>query len=244
MNITGNSHQGMVRSSNQDSYAYGEFSENACWALVCDGMGGVNGGNIASRTAVDTVAESFDRNYREEMSENSIKNLMQSAFARANYLVLAKAEADENLAGMGTTAVAAIVVGEKAFIAHIGDSRAYIIGEDGISQITKDHSIVQMMIDNGQITPEQAKEHPRRHIITRAIGVEENVDSEYDEVELGCDDILLLCSDGLTNYAEDSDIYSIVRQGDFEGIADRLIEFANQSGGGDNITVVAVSRNS
>lgn len=244
MKITGNSHQGMVRSSNQDSYAYGEISESACWALVCDGMGGVNGGNIASRTAVETIAESFDRNYREEMNGNSIKNLMQSAFGRANYKVLAKAEADESLTGMGTTAVAAIVTGEKAFIAHIGDSRAYIVGEDGISQITKDHSIVQMMLDNGQITPEQAKEHPRRHIITRAIGVEENVDSDYDEVALGENDVLLLCSDGLTNYAEDSDIYRLIRQGDFEGIADRLINFANQNGGGDNVTAVAVSRNS
>lgn len=244
MKIIGDSHQGLVRSSNQDSFAYGEFSQNACWALVCDGMGGVNGGNIASRTAVETIAESFDRNYREDMNENSVKNLMQTAICRANYLVLARAEAEEELAGMGTTVVAVVVTGTKACIMHIGDSRAYLIKKDNIRQITKDHSIVQMMLDNGQITPEQAKEHPRRHIITRAIGVEENADSEYDEVEMDEGDILLLCSDGLTNYAEDSDILRLVTQGDFDGIADRLIEFANQNGGGDNITAVAVTGNS
>lgn len=244
MKITGNSHRGMVRNSNQDSYAYGNFSENACWAIVCDGMGGVNGGNVASQTAVETISESFERNYRENMNENSVKNMMQAALSRANYLVLTRAEAEQELAGMGTTVVAAVALGEKVCIMHIGDSRAYLINSEGIRQITKDHSIVQMMLDNGQITPEQAKEHPRRHIITRAIGVEENVDSDYDEVEPENGDILLLCSDGLTNYADDSDIHRLVMQGDFEGIADRLIAFANQNGGGDNITAVAVTRNS
>lgn len=242
MKIIGETHQGIVRNSNQDSFAFGDFSEGSCWAVVCDGMGGVNGGNIASSTAVKTIAESFCQSYRKEMNGNSIKNLMQTAVYHANYLVFTRAEAEEELTGMGTTVVAAIIADGKACIMHIGDSRAYLITKGEIRQITRDHSIVQMMVDNGQITPDQAKEHPRKHIITRAIGVEENVEPDYDEVEFGEEDILLLCSDGLTNYAEDDDIYRLATQGGFEGIADRLIQLANQNGGGDNITVLAIAR--
>lgn len=244
MKIIGETHQGLVRSSNQDSYAFGDFSPDSCWAVVCDGMGGANGGNIASQSAVKIAAEDLCLNFREGMNDNSVKNLLQTMVSRANYCVYTKAQEDEELSGMGTTIVAAVVSQGKAHIVHIGDSRAYLISGSEISQITKDHSIVQMMLDNGQITPDQAKEHPRKHIITRAIGVEQTIQPDYDEIDLPPDSILMLCTDGLTNFVEDDEIFTLVTQGEFEGAAERLVQLANQNGGGDNITVVAVASNS
>lgn len=244
MKIIGETHQGMVRSSNQDSFDFGDFSPLSCWAVVCDGMGGANGGNVASKAAVTIAAESLRMRFREEMNDNSVKNLLQAMAAQANYSVYAKAQADETLTGMGTTIAAAVVSRGKAHIIHIGDSRVYLISGGEIRQITKDHSIVQMMLDNGQITPEQAKEHPRKHIITRAIGVEETVQPDYDEIDFPPDSVLLLCSDGLTNFVEDDEIFTLVTQGEFEGAAARLVELANRNGGGDNITVVAIAGNS
>ena len=244
MKIVGETHQGLVRSSNQDSFAFGDFSSESCWAVVCDGMGGANGGNIASQSAVKIAAENLCLHFREEMTDNSIKNLLQTVAAQANYSVYSKAQVDDALSGMGTTIAAVVVSHKKAHIVHIGDSRVYLISGGEINQITKDHSIVQMMLDNGQITPEQAKEHPRKHIITRAIGVEETVQPDYDEVDLSPESILLLCTDGLTNFVEDDEILTLINQSGFEGVAVQLIELANQNGGGDNITVVAIACNS
>lgn len=244
MKITGDTHIGLVRQSNQDSFAYGELSQKCAWAVVCDGMGGVNGGNIASQTTAKAMAESFENGFRSDMNVNSVKNLMQSAVYNANRLVYAKAMQDEELHGMGTTVVAAVIVEDTVHIAHIGDSRAYVVSANAVRQVTKDHSVVQLMIDSGQITPEQAKEHPKKHIITRAIGVEETVEAEYDEFKIQPDEMLLLCSDGLTNYVEDKDIQQHMLHGSFENIAGKLIALANENGGGDNVTVVAVSFNS
>ena len=241
MKIAGKTDIGMVRSSNQDFYLTGEISDSVSWAVVCDGMGGANGGNIASETAAKTVSDQIKMSYRNEMSSNSIKYLLMSAITAANSDVYDMAMKDESLSGMGTTVVAAIVINGMAYIAHAGDSRAYVIGDNSITQVTRDHSIVQSMIENGEITEEEAKTHPNRNVITRALGVTEKIDIDYNEIRLDTDQSLLICTDGLTNFVENKQILEIIGNNKFYEYPEKLIEKANENGGGDNITVVMMS---
>ena len=241
MKIAGKTDIGMVRSSNQDFYLTGEISNSVSWAVVCDGMGGANGGNIASETAAKTVSDQIKMSYRNEMSSNSIKYLLMSAITAANSDVYDMAMKDESLSGMGTTVVAAIVINGMAYIAHAGDSRAYVIGDNSITQVTRDHSIVQSMIENGEITEEEAKTHPNRNVITRALGVTEKIDIDYNEIQLDTDQSLLICTDGLTNFVENKQILEIIGNNKFYEYPEKLIEKANENGGGDNITVVMMS---
>ena len=241
MRIASKTDIGMVRSSNQDSYLTGEISGSISWAVVCDGMGGANGGNIASATAVKTISEQINKSYRSEMSSNSIKYLLMSAITAANSDVYDMAKEDESLSGMGTTVVAVIVVNGLAHIAHAGDSRAYVIGDKSITQITRDHSVVQSMIENGEITEEEAKTHPNRNVITRALGVADRIDIDYNEIELDSDDSILICTDGLSNFIENEQILEIISNNKFYEYPEKLIEKANENGGGDNITVVMMS---
>jgi protein phosphatase len=175
------------------------------------------------------------------MSDNSIKNLLMSAFENANVMVLDAAEKNESLYGMGTTAVAVIINADRAYVAGVGDSRVYIVN-DTLFQVTTDHSVVQNMIDNGEITKEEARYHPKKNIITRALGVEPQVRADFFYEEIDKDeDIVLLCTDGLTNFVDESEIYSISKNSSRYEIADVLVKTANENGGGDNITVVALS---
>ena len=175
MKIASKTDIGKVRNTNQDSYAAGEMLDGTAWAVVCDGMGGANGGNIASANAVKIISEYISSSYHEEMGSNSIKTLLQSALYGANVRLYDMSKTIESLNGMGTTVVSAIISNGIAHIAHAGDSRAYLIHEGKLSQITKDHSIVQSMVDKGQITPEEAKNHPNKNVITRALGVDEDI---------------------------------------------------------------------
>lgn len=143
---------------------------------------------------------------------------------------------------MGTTVVAVLITEGKVHIAHVGDSRAYLLTEDRMEQITRDHSIVQSMVEKGQLTPDEAKNHPRKHFITRALGVEEAVECDYNEFSFPEEGILLLCTDGLTNMVETDEIERLVRAGEREDIPARLINAANMAGGSDNITVVVVTQ--
>lgn len=240
MRIIARTDPGMVRSSNQDSYAAGEFRNGVAWAVVCDGMGGNVGGNIASSTAVRSISERITTGYRENMSSSSIRNLLITAITNANFEIFDMAANNPDLTGMGTTVVAAIMDNDNLYVAHAGDSRAYIVSRDSITQVTRDHSVVQKMIENGEITEEEAVRHPSKNLITRALGVDENLRVDFNEVTLNAHDMLLICTDGLTNYVKDEDILSTILEGRHTDFAGKLVDQANTNGGGDNITVVAV----
>ncbi len=241
MKIVAKTDKGRVRDSNQDAYAVGEFPDEVAWAVVCDGMGGEAGGNIASALAVKVISDKINASYRENMKDSSIVNMLHSALIAANIEVYDMADANPDLHGMGTTVVCAVVKDSKAFVAHAGDSRAYLY--DGkLKQVTTDHSVVQRLIESGQITKEEAEHHPYKNRITRAIGVDKSIEIDFDELDLNDDDVLILCTDGLSNYVSDDELISEVQDGKYYAFADRLVKKANYNGGGDNVTVVAISK--
>ncbi len=242
MKIVSQTDIGLVRHSNQDACRDGVLPGGAVWAVVCDGMGGAQGGNVASSVAVDMISEQITSAYRENMSENSIKNLLTSAVYNANAAVFRKAMEDTALLGMGTTVVLALIADGTAYIAHVGDSRAYLITPNEIRQLTNDHSVVQEMIDHGELTHEQAKAHPRKNIITRALGVGAEVTADYSETAFGEEDRLLLCSDGLTNYLDAETLLSLSSLAELDDLGGLLVEAAKKLGGSDNITVVLIGR--
>lgn len=239
MKIQGKTDIGLVRETNQDAYEFGYFENGDCWAVVCDGMGGVSGGQVASSICVEKISEAIKRGFRDKMSVNSAKNLLNSAINTANSAVFKQAQESYELKGMGTTVVAVLVLGSIAVIAHVGDSRAYIIN-DTVKAVTKDHSFVQLLVDTGKITEEEAKVHPDRNVITRAVGIEYVVDVEFDIVDVNGGDTLLLCTDGLNGYVEDDEIFKIINEyGDSS--TEKLVEKANNAGGRDNVTVVVMT---
>lgn len=203
--------------------------------VVADGMGGHKAGDLASRLTVETLLKSI----RSNREQNPIK-IIRAAIETANTKVLEKAGTDESLFGMGTTVVVATVVGHYMYVANVGDSRLYLI-RDRIEQITKDHSLVEEMVRIGEINREQARNHPDKNIITRAIGARRKVEIDFFDMRLEQEDIILLCSDGLSNMLEDSEMESIIKSGrDLSEIALELVARANQNGGKDNIAVVLV----
>ena len=238
MIISAKTDVGAFRENNQDAFLTGTFVNGDAWAIVCDGMGGVSGGQIASTLCVEKAASVIKKGYRNRMSVKSVKNLLESAISAANAVVFEESLKDNELKGMGTTIVAAVIVGSIAVIAYVGDSRAYIVN-DTITQITKDHSLVQLMIDTGKITPEEAKNHPDKNIITPAVGVENLVDADIEIIDISPSDKLLLCTDGLSGAVENSDIQSIINEYR-EVSAEKLIEKALENGSRDNITAVVV----
>ena len=243
MRTLGASHPGRVRPNNQDAFVCGMLTEKTAFAVVCDGMGGVSGGNIASSIAVRLIADRLIDGYRENASSDAVQALLEEAVAQANAEVFEAAMENTELRGMGTTLVAAIANEKQAFICHVGDSRAYMIRGRSIEQITRDHSIVQDMVEQGTITAEQARTHPQKHFLTRAIGVESQVNSDFAVCAFPTDGLLLLCTDGLTNMVETEMIQSLVRTFPVEEIPNKLINTANLAGGSDNITVVAIAGN-
>ncbi len=229
-----------MRTTNQDSYFAGEIAENAVFAVLCDGMGGANAGNIASETAVKRIYEYVNKSYRKNMSAQDIEKLLKNAVVSANIELYDMSVNNPALSGMGTTAVLALVRNGYAVMAHVGDSRIYLVNDD-IKQLTRDHSVVQSLIESGKITPEDAKVHPRKNVITRAVGAEEEITVDTAGLALSPGDTLMLCSDGLTNYLETEDILNIFKSTDIENIPSALVDAANAGGGGDNITVVTVT---
>ena len=233
MTVYGQTHIGLVRDSNQDALEYGTLNNAAQYAVVCDGMGGANGGNIASKIAVEVIGSRIREGFCES---SSAEHLLTSAMATANAGVFDRAQREEVLSGMGTTVVAAIIHEHMAYISHVGDSRLYLYRDGNLTQITRDHSVVQELIESGQITEEEARSHPRKNYITRAIGVVSEEYGEFDEVALQAGDRLLLCTDGLTNEVTKSDMHSILGLVAEEAV-DALIRAALNGGGKDNITV-------
>ncbi len=239
LNVASLSDIGLVRSHNEDACDSG-LLENGAWAVVCDGMGGAKGGEIASRTAVSKISEQLKEGYRGDRSDNSIKYLMNSMIYNANAQIYDMAQSMQGLSGMGTTVVLAVVIHGIAHIAHAGDSRAYLITQDEMQQLTLDHSMVQELVRMGDLTPEEAKVHPQKNIITRALGVHAILDIDYCEYRMPENSRLLLCSDGLTNYVEPDRIHQLSKELTLEELPQRLIQLAKDGGGGDNITVAVI----
>lgn len=240
MLIKGNSDIGKVRTANEDGFDFGTFDDGTAWAVVCDGMGGVRGGNIASSMVVDMVSDKIKKCYNKLMPVYSFENIFLSTITTANVVVNDRSYTDTELRGMGTTIVATIVKGYQVCIAHVGDSRIYKINSEGIEQITKDHSLAQEMLDSGQITQEEFENYPKKNIITRALGIDEKVDIDFDFAELTEGETLLLCTDGLSGLLSDDEIFDIYNKTDFELLCDEYIKAANDKGGYDNITVVVM----
>lgn len=244
MNIYTKTDIGLVRTENQDS-VWGEMlTPNVCAAVLCDGMGGESEGGLASTIAVDVVSNRIRDNFNELMNRNSVRNLLITSVIAANSFVWDTARAKIHEV-MGTTCVAAIVFGGTAYIVNVGDSRAYHLFSDGddecIRQITKDHTHVQELVDRGEISEERVKTHPERHKITRAIGAEENVTPDYFELPLNPGDRILLCSDGLTSYGDDRDILDVCFDSKTEDCCERLIRYALNKGGHDNVSVALIA---
>ena len=241
LKIVAKTDKGKIRESNQDAYAVGELPGEVAWAVVCDGMGGHAGGNIASALAVKVISDKITSCYNSKMRDSSIKNLLDSAITAANIEVYDMADSHNELYGMGTTVVCAIVRGDRVFIAHAGDSRAYIASEDNLRQITVDHSVVQDLVNRGKITESEAEHHPNRNLITRAVGIDKAIDIDFVEADLLDNETLILCTDGLSNYVTNEELLEDIKDGQYYAFADRLVKRANNNGGGDNITVVAIA---
>lgn len=240
MNIYSKTDVGKVRETNQDAFFAGELVPSGALAIVCDGMGGTNAGNVASETAIRIISDYVLRSYRANMDEFEIEKMIKNAMVSANMEIYDMALKDSELKGMGTTAVVALVIGNTATIAHVGDSRAYLVNEN-LRQLTRDHSVVQSLIESGKISPEDAKIHPRKNVITRALGAEENVLIDTVSVTLNTQDRLLLCTDGLSSFVDAQNILKIFSTVKDSHVPQELVKLANKGGGSDNITVVTLS---
>jgi len=204
--------------------------------IVADGMGGHNAGDFASKCTVETIT----REIRGCFEKNAIR-ILSKAIMVANERIRQKAREDERLYGMGTTVVAATCIGKYLQVANVGDSRLYIINEEEVRQVTRDHSLVEEMVRMGGIDRKAARNHPDKNIITRAIGARDTIEIDFFNEELQDGDIVLMCSDGLSNMLEDEEIGKILRKkGSLEERAEKLVEAANNNGGKDNIAVIII----
>ena len=228
--------KGAVRTQNQDGFYLDVPSERLAVGVVCDGMGGARAGNIASLVAVETFVDALKA---APQGEEQPAAVLSRAAEAANAAVFHRAATDPDCRGMGTTMVAVLVVEGTAYLLNIGDSRAYHINADGIARLTRDHSVVEDMVARGDITPEQARTHPRKNLITRALGAEEHIRADLYERQLKSGDLLLLCSDGLTNIVTDQEIlYEVLHGGETGECCQRLLEIALSRGAPDNVTAV------
>lgn len=242
MDAWGRSDTGNVRKQNQDHYNLIQFGQDCLLAIVCDGMGGAKSGNVASRMAADTFCAEVRRNIRPDLLVDDVKGIMTGALELANRAVYEHAQLSDDYTGMGTTLVAAFICGKTLVAANVGDSRAYLVSGGSIRQITVDHSVVQMMLRRGEISREQAKRHPVRNLITRAVGTESRVLCDIFTLPLEQGDCVLLCSDGLSNLVTDPELlFEIAHSADKSACCDRLINMAKDRGAPDNVTAVLIS---
>ena len=233
--------QGCVRTQNQDAYQIAQLDRNSLLCVVCDGMGGAKSGNIASSLAVDVFIQEVRRFWMANSTQEKIDQMLQSAVKLANFTVYDQAQQFEEFDGMGTTLVAALIRGRKCTVVNVGDSRVYLANENGIRQITKDHSLVQMMVDRGDLTPELAKSYPGKNYITQAVGTESMVMCDLYHLDVAKGDYLLLCSDGLSNLLDDQEIlFEIVHGVKKQNCCKRLLDIAKMRGAPDNVTCVLI----
>jgi len=232
---------GRVRENNQDYCAIATSEDRVPCFIVADGMGGYNGGEIASRIAVLNVKEYIQEHWQEEnaLREGFIATLLEEAIEYANSKVFQKASEEKDLEGMGTTLEVCVIYNNKVYIGHVGDSSVYRIRKQFIRKLTTDHSYVQQLVKDGKISKEDARSHPKKNMITKALGCAEKVQPDILVKGFLKEDILLMSTDGLTNMLEENQIYDIIKSAPEEA-ADTLVEKANEFGGYDNITAVVI----
>lgn len=234
----GVTHKGVVRQQNQDAFEY-LLSESgtAAAGVVCDGMGGARAGNVASTLAVEVFCAALRGD--PARWEGDPGGLMTQAAEEANAAVFQRAAADSECHGMGTTLVAALAFGGRAHVLNIGDSRAYHINQGGITRVTRDHSVVEDLVLRGELTPEQARQHPQKNLITRALGAEEQLRADLFDLPAGEGDYLLLCSDGLSNTVSDQELlFEALHGGGADSCCLRLLDIALSRGAPDNVTAL------
>ena len=225
---------------NQDYYSIPSSESDLQLYILADGMGGYNGGEIASRLAAETTKNYIQNNFKKiEHDKEAILKLVKDAMEYANMVVYEESKKDENLQGMGTTLDVCFIYNSKIYIGHVGDSRIYLIKKDIARKITKDHSYVQQLVEDKKITREEAEHHPKKNMLLKALGCTSYVEPDIRARNLEKDDILLMCSDGLTNMVEESKIYEVVRENK-EKAPEILVNLANNAGGYDNITVITI----
>lgn len=233
---------GMVRAQNQDDYAIVKLGRDQLLAIVCDGMGGARSGNIASKMAVDVFSGEIKRSIRSNMKQDRIDEMLKSALELANKAVYEQSKISEEYQGMGTTLVAALFQKDTVTIINVGDSRAYLLNHDGVSRITTDHSLVELMVQRGELSREAAKSHPGKNLITRAVGTESQVECDLFHNKLSKGDSILLCSDGLSNLMSDQEIlFEVVHGVRKNDCCQRLMKIANYRGSPDNVTITLIT---
>ncbi|MEG1880146.1 MAG: Stp1/IreP family PP2C-type Ser/Thr phosphatase [Oscillospiraceae bacterium] len=240
--VFGASDVGCIRELNEDSFKICGFSptENSGFCVLADGMGGHSAGEVASQKAVDVVSESLN-GILDECERKSLPQIINRAIEEANSQIYNLAKQDTAKAGMGTTIVVSCFEPDGAYIANVGDSRAYAYRNDELYQITRDHSVVEEMVENGSITREEARFHPQKNIITRALGTDDDTCADIFEYDYCLGDVLIMCSDGLSGMVSDREISYIIKSGkDAKDIVEELIKSAKESGGTDNITVICI----
>ena len=231
---------GKVREINQDYYYISNSLDEVQLYMLADGMGGYNGGEIASKLAIQSAKSYIENNFKEiEKDKESIIQLVGSSMEYANMVVYEKSRENQELEGMGTTLEVCLIYNNRAFIGHIGDSRIYRIRKEFMRKLTQDHSYVQKLVKDGTITKEEAENHPKKNMLMKALGCNAFVEPDVSVKGFLRDDILLISSDGLTNMVKQEDIFKIAK-GNIEKAPIRLVDLANENGGLDNITVVVI----
>ena len=232
---------GCVRPQNQDAFHIEQLDETCTLCVVCDGMGGAKSGNVASTLAVEVFAEEVRRCWTSGMDLEQTEQMLRGAVKLANFTVFDQSQQLEEFSGMGTTLVAVLVQGKSVCAVNVGDSRAYHVGKSGIRRVTVDHSVVEMMVQRGELTPERARTYPGKNFITRAIGTEAVVETDFFHLDVDRGDCLLLCSDGLSNLMDDQEmLFEIVHGVSKQHCCQHLLEIAKNRGAPDNVTCILV----
>lgn len=238
MQLWGMTDAGNLRRQNQDAYALVSLGRDRALMVVCDGMGGAKSGNIASNMAIDVFVSEIRRSQKLAVSTERAEKILRAALELANKAVFEQSQLGDEYSGMGTTLVAALIMKNTAVIINVGDSRAYHFSPTGVKLVTRDHSIVEMMVQRGELTREQAKSYPGKNLITRAVGTEAEITADVFVQELKRDDCLLLCSDGLSNEMADQEMLFEVAHGVRKSdCCQRLLNIAKNRGAPDNVTV-------
>lgn len=243
MQVYGQTNLGKIRNINEDSFFIQR--RGPCYFVVADGMGGHNAGEVASATLIESVNHFIKSNYAPIKTEEEARALTAGALRYANSIVHTHAAADEALGGMGSTCVLCLLENQKAYIVNVGDSRLYMTDENRqtLQKVTVDHSVVEQLVRNGTITADQARNHPQKNMITRAIGSEETVDVDFFTKDFKPGQVILMCSDGLSGMVTDEEMLEVIkREQNAKDIVKKLIDAANALGGADNITAICITQ--
>lgn len=244
MNYWGITDKGIVRRQNQDIYLVSYNAEGEIMiAVVCDGMGGAKAGNIASKLAAEAFLESVRSRLDVDSPPVIITDIVRTSVDAANTAVYEMSQTSSDYEGMGTTLVAAVITPSTCVVANVGDSRAYHVNRGGIVQISRDHSVVEDLVETGNITRAEASIHPNKNLITRALGVSAELEADIFYPEISQGDFFLLCTDGLTNVVSDQEIlFEVIHGGDIENCCGRMLDIAIQRGAPDNITALLLEK--